>query len=161
RGVTPRGNPTAAGTRRPFGGGLVMPGWKTDWLYQLIFKEVAAVWGKVRSEGRKLVPSPPWLGTPPDWLCVQEFRRADWENLRCLGPVRRAWSFGGKELSPLPPEEVDPDCGERRGMFYEVGRVRFHLAADRKRLVFEYTVGWSCGCSARRRRRSSAARAGR
>jgi hypothetical protein len=112
---------------------FVMAGWRTDWLYRLVFKEVAAVWEKVRSEGRS-------LGTPPDWLCVQELRRADWENLRCLGPVRRAWSFRSGGLSPLPPEGVDPDCGEPRGMFYQVGRVRFHIA-DRKRLVFEYTVG--------------------
>ena len=112
-----------------------MPGWRTDWLYRLIFQEVTDLWESVRSgDGR--------AGPPPDRLRVEERCGADWEAPRCLCPVRRVWTFGAEGLRPGPGErEAVTRCGERRGTFWQVGLVRFHIADDRTRLVLEYVVG--------------------
>jgi hypothetical protein len=112
-----------------------MPGSRTDWLYRLIFREVGDLWEGVHS-------GDPEMGPPPDWLRVEELGGADWVAARCLGPVRRVWTFGPEGLhAQSGEEEAVAECGEARGVFWPVGLVRFHIAADRERLVFEYAVG--------------------
>jgi hypothetical protein len=109
-----------------------MAGWKTDWLYQLIFKEVAAVWGKVRSCGRKLVPPPDWLGTPPDWLCVQELRRA--ECIASNGLPNTGLFVRPGKRGPLPHVVGARRWeGKRPNLLWGEGRVLLHYRVARGR----------------------------
>lgn len=111
-----------------------MPGWRTDWMYARIFREVGNLWEEVRT-------GDPRMGTPPEQLRVEEMCGADWEGARCLPPVRRVWTFGPDGLHPQMGEAGPAECGAARGMFWQVGLVRFHVAVDRRRLVLEYAVG--------------------
>src|SRR5437868_1050501 len=84
----------------------------------------------------------PQKGPPPDRLRIEEVGGADWEAARCVGPVRRVWTFGpGGLRAQSGQEEAAAECGDGRGVFWRVGLVRFHVAADRGRLVLEYAVG--------------------
>ena len=84
----------------------------------------------------------PQKGPPPDRLRIEEVGGADWEAARCVGPVRRVWTFGPEGLQARPEGEgAVAECGECRGMFWPEGLVRFHIADDRMRAVLEYVVG--------------------
>jgi hypothetical protein len=114
---------------------VAVPGWRTDWLYRLVFREVADLWAEVRSGN-------PEMGRPPELLVIEELGGADCQTARCLPPVRRVWTFGPEGLQPRPGDEENlAACAGRRGMFWRVGLIRFHVAAGRRRVVFEYVVG--------------------
>lgn len=111
-------------------------GWQSDWLYQLVFAEVERVWHRACLDGQGN------LGPAPDVLLVYEASEADWERVRCRYGVRRRWSFRGGQPELLSGEaSAANDLGERRGMFYERGRVEFCVAADRARVLLTYTLG--------------------
>jgi hypothetical protein len=82
------------------------------------------------------------VGCPPDYLRIEECDGEAWDKAECPGAARRVWIFADGELKfqrLAPPEQ--PDAAQRRGMFYKVGHVQFHIASDRKRLVLTYCVG--------------------
>lgn len=99
----------------------------TDWLYQLVFQRVADLSAELRTEH---VDS-------PDRFVVDEMSHADWDTAFCSGQVSRTWTHDSEGLKAGQTEEP----AECRGMFFKVGLVRFHIAADRKRVLFEYRVG--------------------
>jgi hypothetical protein len=109
-------------------------GWQSDWLYQLVFAEVGRVWADI-ADGSE-------FGPPPIALVVREMAEADWDGPHCAGEVRRQWLYRGGEPEPVPPQgESGADVGARRGMFYERGTVAFHVAPDRRRVLFTFTLG--------------------
>jgi hypothetical protein len=80
------------------------------------------------------------FGPPPTALVVREMGQADWKRAYCRGDVRRQWVYRGSSPEPVAPE-AEPDLGEGRGMYYERGVVDFHVASDRRRVLFTFTVG--------------------
>ena len=111
-------------------------GWQSDWLYQLVFDEVDRVWHRAIKDGAGR------FGPAPTTLLISEMRDADWENARCRGDAHRQWTYQGgqPELVPLA-EDGAVDVGEQRGMVYERAAVTFCIDCDRKRIVFNYTLG--------------------
>jgi hypothetical protein len=110
-------------------------GWQSDWLYRLIFEQIAKIWETATREGA----GP--FGPPPNALLITETRDADWEHARCLGNPIRYWMYQGGEPECVPTVEVDTNPGQRQGMFYERGEVVFCIAADRNRVLFTYILG--------------------
>jgi hypothetical protein len=111
-------------------------GWQTDWLYQLVFDEVERVWQRAIKDGVAR------FGPAPKCLVISEMLEADWEESRCRGVANRQWTYQGGHPKLLSPCEGNAtEFGEQRGMFYELGVVTFCIDADRKRLVFSYTLG--------------------
>lgn len=111
-------------------------GWQTDWLYDLIFHEVERVWRRALREGRGK------FGPAPSQFLIKEMCEADWESMRCKGEEHRKWRYSGGSPEHLPAEdETRESLGEQRGMFYEKGEIRFHVAPDRKRVLLTYTLG--------------------
>lgn len=108
-------------------------GWQTDWLYQLVFQEVADIWQRSRNFNEQ-------LGAPPTSLRVYEFAQADWDGPHCRGKANRAWQYD--ETAGLQPSEViDEQQPTIQGAMYDVGVVRFHIATSRKQVLFEYVLG--------------------
>lgn len=111
-------------------------GWRTDWLYRLVFAEVARVWARAQKEGEGR------YGPPPDFLLIQQRADADWDQAQCLGPVLREWMYGGADFEPRSPMDADAvPPATRRGMFYDRGCVQFHITADRKKVLFTFQIG--------------------
>ena len=110
-------------------------GWRSDWLYLLIFQEVEKAWKRATEEGAGR------FGPPPTDFLLREMPEADWEHIRCRGDARQQWTYQGGDPEPAPCDGEDADLGKRRGMFYERGLVEFFINADRKRVLFTYTLG--------------------
>ena len=112
-------------------------GWRTDWLYGLVFREIERIWARARKEG-----ADGRFGPAPDFLVVRQYAGANWIEPECAPPVLREWVYSGGELEPRPPTDSDkPAPLVRRGMFWDVGAVRFHIAPDRKRVVLTFQIG--------------------
>ena len=107
-------------------------GWKSDWIYDLVFQEVSGVWAQACKDSAR-------LGPRPSSLWVLEHRKADWDRARCKGQVLRAWLFDDTGLQVAEIEDnVEPVI---RGAMYDVGTVQFHIASSRKQVLFEFTLG--------------------
>ena len=106
-------------------------GWKSDWLYGLIFKEVAAVWKRSQNEDATLGPS-------PFALHVLECAEGDFEGPHSHDVVRR-WIY---DQSGLRPAELD-ESSERsvQGSMYDIGTVWFHVTTTRKLVCFGFCLG--------------------
>ena len=108
-------------------------GWQTDWLYQLVFQEVADIWQRTRNCTEH-------LGAPPTSLHIYEFAKADWDGPRCRGKATRGWQYD--EIEGLQPAEVEEVRQPTlQGAMYDIGVVRFHIATSRKQVLFEYVLG--------------------
>jgi hypothetical protein len=107
-------------------------GWKSDWLYHLVFDEVEKLWNHAakHSDGR--------FGPPPTAFVIREMLDGDWENGHCRGDARRRWLYQGGKPEPIVG---DTNAGELRGMFFERGSVAFFIARNRKRVLFTYLLG--------------------
>jgi hypothetical protein len=112
-------------------------GWRTDWLYQLLFREVMRIWTRAQKEGETAL-----MGPAPDFLLIQQCADADWENALCRTPVLREWIFRGTtiEAQPLSDSQSTPRP-VRRKAFFDYGIVCFHVTTDRKRVLWTYQLG--------------------
>lgn len=109
--------------------------WQTDWLYQLVFTEVANLWNKLHT-------SKSGMGVPPDEFRIEEMSGAAWEVAQCRGRVRKAWTFNAESLQfQSADRKASRDRGTQSGMYWQVGLVQFHVGEDRKRIAFEFVVG--------------------
>jgi hypothetical protein len=112
-------------------------GWRNDWLYGLIFDEVARVWTRALKESTS-----PIMGSPPDYLLVREHGSADWEHVACLPPVLREWTYTGEAFEPRPLSDTDElPPPTRRDAFYSYGIVQYHIRPDRKKVLFTFVLG--------------------
>src|SRR5713101_5209298 len=103
-------------------------GWRTDWLYQLIFAEITRLWSRAQRQGTE-----GRYGPPPEFLRIREYDGADWELPGCLGPVVRAWAYRGTDFAICPLIEDEPKQSRVPGcMFYSRGTVGFHVRPDRR-----------------------------
>jgi hypothetical protein len=110
-------------------------GWRSDWLYEIIFDEVRKVWERAKKEGAGQ------FGPPPTPFFLSETVDGDWQLVRCSGAVRRQWLYQDDGPEPIAHASDDMDHGERPGMFYGRGIVTFFIDCDRKRVLFTYTLG--------------------
>lgn len=118
-------------------------GWRTDWLYRLVFCELTQQWRRAQAAA---------VGRPvddrPDHLLVQQCDRVDVERVLCLAPVRRTWALdanGVREAGALPltpgVDGPSPHHSAAPGLFYRQARARFHLTNDRRRVVITSVFG--------------------
>jgi hypothetical protein len=112
--------------------------WRTDWLYALIFAEVRRVWYRAQRDAASGGGAP---GSPPALFVISEYERGDTAKARCFAPALRRWHFRGGEDFGLVEGDAAAPGGRAQGMFYDVGRVGFFVAEDRRRVVFEYLLG--------------------
>jgi hypothetical protein len=119
-------------------------GWRTDWLYRLVFYELTEQWHRAQTAASER----PHADERPDHMLVQQCDRVDVERALCIVPVRRTWSLdanGVRESGALPlPLDVDgpsPSHAEAPGLFYRQARARFHLTSDRRRVVVTTVFG--------------------
>src|SRR5262245_41203861 len=111
-------------------------GWRSDWLYQLIFGEIEALWLRATKEGVGR------LGPPPQYFHIRQLAAVKWESPGPKLPVKRAWIFDAHGLRPVSQEDqVLPSRSKITGMFYEVGDVGFYVEPARKRIVLAYILG--------------------
>jgi hypothetical protein len=116
-------------------------GWKTDWLYSLVFAEIGRVWARARKDadsGSEL------FAHPPDYLLVREYAAGDPSKSVCLPPIKRAWVYRGAGAVVLVGREQESflhATPEHRGAFYSFGTVGFHIADSRAQVVLLYSLG--------------------
>jgi hypothetical protein len=114
-------------------------GWKSDWLYNLIFREVETLWERARREARD---SPELFGPGPTALLVDECSGMDWDQVYCLKPDTRHWVYDGEAFQPSADgQRWEPDLTTPRHAFFRIGSVRFHVAPDRKRVGLAIILG--------------------
>ena len=116
-------------------------GWKTDWLYRLVFSEVARLWNRASKEAAS---SPEGGVSPPDAFFIREFTQGDTKNSRCLPPVRRQWIYrGGESFEQIANIEADKLKADEtiRSMFYAIGSIAFHITPDRKQVILVHILG--------------------
>jgi hypothetical protein len=111
-------------------------GWKSDWLYHIIFREVERVWAHTRREGEGT------YGPAPDRFYIQQHSEyTSTSLLLCSGYILRLWSFDGSEFTLLPHEKSGIYDTTIRGMFYIEGSIRFHITNDRKNVIWNAWFG--------------------
>lgn len=109
---------------------------KSDWLYKIVFKMADAVVDKARKEARQLAKAP-----PVTWV-VAEYSQADWTFPICGGAITRTWTKSQSDWRETPEIlDVTPPHSKRADFCYPMASISFHIAEDRKRVVFNYSVG--------------------
>lgn len=115
-----------------YGGARV--GWRTDWLYRLIFSEVESLWNRIRADREDGLVT-------PEYLRIEEMNTARWEAAMCRGSVLKVWKYSDEGLSDATAMDEPLKRGAPHGRYWQVGLVRFHIAKDRKRVAFEHHLG--------------------
>ena len=111
-------------------------GWKTDWLYRLVFQEFSCAWDRAQGEGGDT------SGRPPVALHVTEHDDVCPEGPAfCCGEPIRSWDFAGEGWEEVPLRERTPDDRAVHGMFVRVAVGSFHISEDRKTMAVEYVFG--------------------
>lgn len=110
-------------------------GWKSDWLYQLIFKQYELAWAKAQRDGEG------HFGPASARLRVCQLPEIDLSSVPlCRGEATRCWLYDGTgwiiDDSSVPPAEPT-----LQGMFFSEARGRFAISEDRKSLVIEFSFG--------------------
>ena len=115
----------------------VKMGWKSDWLYQLIFDQFERAWSQAQADGESR------FGPASTSLLVGEYDKAvgDGSPPYCRGNVVRAWNFAGREWNSEAAAELLRHNGSTHGMFYHTAMGGFCISADRKTVMIEYRFG--------------------
>jgi hypothetical protein len=114
-------------------------GWTSDWLYHLIFKEVADVWASALANA---VERPDLFGPGPELLTVHECGGVRWKNVQCLDPVTREWVYGGRTfVEQETVGEYRAGKNVRLKAFYSRPVLQFHITPDRTRVAITYVLG--------------------
>lgn len=135
-------------------------GWKTDWLYQMIFDNTRDVWQQacsyVKRHNEDALYPEEYL-TPMESLLVYQFTDADLASAWCRGEVLRKWRYAGTTFEPYRGEPPGSSVVKRDREFIKFrhiyihrpisnqGTVCFYISRDRKRVVFTYILGPLCG----------------
>ena len=104
-----------------------------DWLYRLIFEEVADLPVSAQALG-------PVFGSPPERLYIYHYAGFDWKQRQFQPPVLRAWSFEGT-LPPTPVALIPTSDQSVRGVFFREGTVKFYVSDDGEQIVWEHDLG--------------------
>ena len=130
-------------------------GWKTDWLYKLIFMRIREIWDRARHESERFNQSaavrvdPDRVQSLPKQLLIQQCANADLLRTICVEPIVRSWVYMGhgfEEQKDVPKDarrrcRVAPSEDEPLHNLFTQGTVRFHISDDRKQVVFTYILG--------------------
>jgi hypothetical protein len=110
-------------------------GWKSDWLYRLVFNYLELAWTTAQRDGESR------FGPAPTLLRVTEFfADNDGQQFPSLCQPRRCWVYNGLEWRAEKMPEPYP-VNSVVGMFYIEARGGFFISADRKMVVIEYRFG--------------------
>ena len=112
--------------------------WKSSWLYRPIFAQVERLWKQMYHDA-----APPWMGTPPERIRIEERAAASWDAPGPSGSIRRVWTYdaNGLRLESRQQAETPYAPGVWSGAYYQVGLVQFHISEDRKRIYLGYLMG--------------------
>jgi hypothetical protein len=110
--------------------------WKTDPLYRLIFREIELIWLRVHEDCEQ---SRAWQ---PEAFRIEEHSLSDWDDSSHSRTLKDIWIFDdfGPRLFP-GLRRVPHEAGEERGAFWQFGRIRFHISADRSYVALSYDLG--------------------
>lgn len=114
-------------------------GWKSDWLYRIVFAEFEQAWKVAQKQGTGR------FGPPSSELVVTQYggteASEDQRPIGCRGDALRSWRYAGDdwEETTLPDFKTKPN--PIRGMYYERASGNFHISADRKTVVIEHVFG--------------------
>ena len=110
-------------------------GWQSDWLYQVIFKNIQKAWEEVLKDGQTE------MGPAPDYCIVSqfsEFKSVPWQSSLLMatsaGPIIKRWkldSVGVDRITGAQVKEFEIPHKER-GAFYRVGKINFCISDDRR-----------------------------
>jgi len=109
---------------------LPLPDWKTDWLYALIFRELDD-WCKCFE--------------PDEYYLIEE-RDTD-DGSVCTGAIIRAWRRNLQGIEEITLQE-HLNLTKRRGEIIRFGAeylARFHIHADRQRVVYGWSTNYLVG----------------
>ena len=110
-------------------------GWKSDWLYRLVFNYLELAWTTAQRDGECR------FGLAPTLLRVTEFfAYTDGQQFASLCQPQRCWVYNGFEWREEEMLERYP-VNSVFGMFYIEVRGGFFISADRKKVVIEYRFG--------------------
>ncbi|MES2462149.1 MAG: hypothetical protein V4671_16310 [Armatimonadota bacterium] len=132
-------------------------GWKTDWLYILVFGLVHDLWAETNHFAEQMTEQNR-LQAPQanlDALRVYQCEEADLTKGFCQKPILHEWVYDGSVFTEGVPEEarrqkqqhnshpfaVLPTSQEIRGTLFTEGMVWFYITVDRKHVLFTYQVG--------------------
>ncbi|MFB0535371.1 MAG: hypothetical protein ACETWR_10345 [Anaerolineae bacterium] len=125
---------------------------KSDWLDLLVLREAEDIWIPVTKDDSSDEP-------PPDSLYIVRCANADWDRLLCQPPVIRAWLYNrAGQRTQIPTDKVSrgynitgdepleemiesPKRHSTNRRFYAVGSFKFHITADRRHVMMNYTFG--------------------
>lgn len=127
-------------------------GWRTDWLYRIVFDFIRDVWRRANREAEIALEQGELKAMPQPFL-VQQCAKVNLLLPGCAEPVLREWFYGGTEFHEQRLEVVQAEESQGRlrrrpnlppailGMFFEQGLVRFYIFPNRKRVVITYLLG--------------------
>ena len=124
-------------------------GWQSDWLYQLIFKNIQQHWEQALMDGKLIGPA-------PDYCIVSQF--ADLKSVpyqdsylmaTSKGPVIKRWRLdrtGIHRITEADEKQLTIPY-EGRGAFYRIGKISFCISCDRKIVAIKCNFGPRYGTS--------------
>lgn len=110
-------------------------GWRSDWLYHLLFREIERVWNMTRREDQGR------YGPAPARFFIEQYSDYTTNILLCSGTLLRVWSFDGSEFTLRSRDTrltYDYTVG---GMFYHDGIIQFHILTTRKQIIWNSWFG--------------------
>lgn len=112
-------------------------GWKSDWLYRLVFQQFEQAWMKAQAEGASR------FGPAPESLLVGQHSETivDGVSPYCRGPIARKWCYAGGDWTELESGRSTSVDHAVRGMFFQTAIGRFCISPDRMTVVIEYVLG--------------------
>jgi hypothetical protein len=112
--------------------------WHSDWLYQLVFREVEDAWKWCR----RVPNSKAW-----QYVLVEEWSAA--RDSMCSGRLVRAWVRDSDGLREISLEEHKQHKRKIHSRIYPFVIVSFHIRPDRRKVVLgrreANTAGRGCG----------------
>lgn len=113
-------------------------GWKTDWLYHLVFEQFEHAWAKAQKEGESR------FGPASARLVISQYneRHEAGSPYYCRGGSSRSWNYAGRHWEEETSSvECVAEDNAVHGMFYHTALGRFYISEDRKTVIIEYTFG--------------------
>ena len=130
-------------------------GWKTDWLFALIFREIQRIWNEANRFAEQI--SKPEKPQPSlEALRVRQCAGARLGSGFLSPPILREWLFDGADFTELEPTEtflpkrkgkalvpfpLSVRNSESRGALFVEGNVSFYITPGRKQCVLTYQLG--------------------
>ncbi len=111
-------------------------GWKSDWLYGIIFAEFEKAWKQAQKEGKGE------YGPASERMIISQYSGYSTEMPHCYGYLVKSWDYNGKSFELYDEPELD-SCAEPaiQGMFYKQASGSFAVSENRRAGVITYVFG--------------------